>query len=117
MTKEQERELDHLCAAVCKALAFYRCERCGKADSLQWHHVFTRRIRALRWLLLNSVCLCSGCHFWWHTVAQGGAQWEWFAEKYGANRLRQLREAQRSGGRPDYDETRRELEAHRGGEK
>jgi hypothetical protein len=81
-----EKELDTLAGKLCKLLAGNRCERCGSSGPLDWHHIVTRRIKRLRWDMRNSLCLCKGCHFWWHNVAQLGAQWVWLEHKYGPHR-------------------------------
>jgi predicted restriction endonuclease len=49
-------------SARVKERAGWKCELCGKPDRLQSHHVFTRSIKATRWLLDNGVCLCAGHH-------------------------------------------------------
>jgi hypothetical protein len=43
-----------------------RCERCGKTSTLQTAHIYSRNYKHLRWEPENLICLCSGCHFWWH---------------------------------------------------
>jgi hypothetical protein len=42
------------------------CERCGKTTTLQAAHIYSRNYKHLRWDMENLICLCSGCHFWWH---------------------------------------------------
>jgi 5-methylcytosine-specific restriction endonuclease McrA len=59
-------ELDTLARNATLARAGHACERCGRSERLQWHHVYTRAIRSLRWDLDNLICLCAGCHLWWH---------------------------------------------------
>lgn len=78
-----EKELDALASKLCKAVAGHKCVRCGATEYLQWHHIVTRRIKTLRWDMSNGLCLCRGCHFWWHNVAQMGEQWSWLDEKFG----------------------------------
>jgi len=39
------------------------CEICGKQELLQAHHLIRRGKLLFRYILLNGVCLCSGCHF------------------------------------------------------
>ena len=46
--------------------AFGKCERCGKKETLQTAHIYSRNYKHLRWDYENLLCLCSGCHFWWH---------------------------------------------------
>ncbi len=44
------------------------CERCGKGRpaQLQCAHIITRSNLHLRFNLQNALCLCAGCHFYWH---------------------------------------------------
>jgi len=43
------------------------CQKCGKKTNLQAAHIWTRARRSTRWLPLNGLCLCAGCHqFWAH---------------------------------------------------
>lgn|SRR5512135_709457 len=39
------------------------CQKCGKRETLQAAHIISRKHFALRWDLLNGLCLCYGCHF------------------------------------------------------
>jgi 5-methylcytosine-specific restriction endonuclease McrA len=44
------------------------CQRCGKSENLQCSHIHSREKMSVRWDLLNSFCLCAGCHkYFWHT--------------------------------------------------
>jgi len=110
-----ERELDALAGRIVKTRAGYRCERCGRGGAdgnggvvLHCHHIYTRSIKRMKWLLLNLICLCQGCHHWWHEVAQGGEQWDWLVEKFGGERLRRLQmiKAQRGQKNPDLKLTK-----------
>jgi hypothetical protein len=38
------------------------CEVCGKSENLNAHHLIGRRDLSLRWVPMNGVCLCAGCH-------------------------------------------------------
>jgi predicted restriction endonuclease len=69
--------------------AGHRCEKCGKGERLQWHHVYTRAILSLRWDMDNLVCLCAGCHLWWHHNPLDAAAW--FESKVGAARVSRLK--------------------------
>lgn len=60
-------KLDKLVGERVKAIG--KCERCGRGKNevqLQTAHIYSRRYKHLRWELENLLCLCSGCHFWWH---------------------------------------------------
>jgi|SRR3972149_5770583 len=59
-----------------------RCEWCGSTtNQMNWAHVISRSNKALRWDLMNGMCLCSYCHAWkWHDSPLEGVAW--FREKY-----------------------------------
>ena len=42
------------------------CQRCGRTEHLNAHHIFTKKAHpSVRHDLENGVCLCAGCHLWW----------------------------------------------------
>lgn len=85
-----EIDLDRRARTACLVAAGGRCERCGTSDgNLEHHHVFTRRVRVLRWRLENALALCPSCHRWWHASRKRAI--EWFVEKFGQARLELLR--------------------------
>lgn len=88
------KELDRLCRAVVFERDGNCCMRCGKTDHLQWAHVYSRRYRALRWLPLNSMCLCAGCHLAWHHRPLEAMKW--WTEKVGAEKAAMLEMAAKS---------------------
>lgn len=94
--RRTELELDRHARLACLAAAGGRCERCGSEGALEWHHVVSRRLRALRWLLENSLCLCPSCHRWWHASPRRAALW--FVERFGQDRLDRLHELRRKAG-------------------
>lgn len=98
-----EQELDELARKLCRKIAGERCERCGGANVLQWHHIVTRRVKALRWDMRNALCLCKGCHFWWHNLAQMGEQWAWLEQRFGERRRDFLRIALAAAGKSKVD--------------
>jgi 5-methylcytosine-specific restriction endonuclease McrA len=62
-----EELLDDLCRALVFLRDGYTCRRCRlPRRDIQWHHIVTRRKKAMRWDPRNTLCLCSGCHVWWH---------------------------------------------------
>jgi len=81
-------EIDALARRATFERAKRGCERCGTRDRLQWHHVFSRAIVSLRWDLDNLLCLCSGCHLWWHHNPLEAAAW--FTKYAGADRCKRL---------------------------
>ena len=60
--KPPVRTLDNLWSKLVKEKAHHICERCGKRESLNSHHVFGRRSYSVRWDIDNGVCLCASCH-------------------------------------------------------
>jgi hypothetical protein len=50
-----------------KAMAFQRdgftCQKCGKDDVIQPHHVIRRANKRVRWDIHNIITLCKACHF------------------------------------------------------
>ena len=57
-------KLDKLVSEQVRSLGY--CERCHKKINLQCAHIYSRSYKHLRWERENLLCLCSGCHFWWH---------------------------------------------------
>jgi hypothetical protein len=57
-------KLDKLTSEIIRAHG--SCERCDKKENLQCAHIYSRNYKHLRWDMENLLCLCSGCHFWWH---------------------------------------------------
>jgi hypothetical protein len=57
-------KLDKLVSEKVRSIG--KCERCGKTTTLQAAHIYSRTYKHLRWDPENLICLCSGCHFWWH---------------------------------------------------
>jgi len=60
---------DALAAWCVKALAGFKCSRCGtpgqgdsRLEGLEWSHRVKRRFRSVRWDLDNADCLCRTCH-------------------------------------------------------
>lgn len=45
-----------------KEQANFKCEYCGKIDTLNSHHIFSRSNHSVRWDLDNGVCLCVAHH-------------------------------------------------------
>ena len=55
--------LDVLWSHIIKKVG--KCERCGRTYNLQAAHIHSRSNRSTRWILLNGLCLCGGCHLFW----------------------------------------------------
>ena len=63
-----------MAAWLCKAMAGFKCSRCGKVglgssriEGLEWSHRIKRRHRSVRWDPDNSDCLCAECHRYYET--------------------------------------------------
>ena len=58
-------KLDRVVSEIVRARGY--CVKCRRNnDTLQAAHIFSRSNRAVRWDLMNILCLCAGCHFWVH---------------------------------------------------
>lgn len=53
------------------------CEWChSTTNQMQWAHVIGRGNKALRWDIMNAMCLCAGCHLWkWHQSPLEAQEW------------------------------------------
>lgn len=100
----QTAALDRLCKEVVFLRDKATCQRCGTTSGkLDWAHVHTRRIKALRWDLNNSLALCAKDHFWWHQFPLEGARW--FMEYFPA-RADALRDRSAWAVKPNIEEIR-----------
>jgi hypothetical protein len=52
-----------------------RCRRCGSVNHLQCSHIYSRANLAVRWDKDNAICLCAGCHWWWHKNPVDAIDW------------------------------------------
>lgn len=85
--KRMRNKLDHIFSLKIRERG--ACERCGKKETLQASHIYSRSNLAVRWDLDNCFCYCAGCHFWWHkNPVEAG---EWTKEKMGNERYQALR--------------------------
>lgn len=73
--KTLTKKLDTAWSKAVKKRAGFKCEVCGKTESLNSHHVVGRRNRRLRWELFNGVCLCAGCHTFKLKSAHQNPEW------------------------------------------
>lgn len=105
-------ELDRLARAACLERAGHRCEKCGKRENLQWHHVYTRSILSLRHDLDNLVAICGGCHLWAHHNPLDFTAW--FTDKYGPARADRLRLARATRRKTDLEALLIQLRARSG---
>jgi len=60
--KKLKLKADKLFSQYIRSLG--KCEWCGRRNGvqLQCAHIFSRRFLVTRWLDLNAMCLCAGCH-------------------------------------------------------
>ena len=61
-TKISRTYLDSLWARAVKKLANNKCEYCGKEETLNSHHLFSRNNHSVRWDVENGICLCVSHH-------------------------------------------------------
>ena len=85
--KTLKRNLDNVTREIIRLRDEYTCQRCGKRyspdnakGSLDWSHIYSRTRLSMRWLLLNGILMCCGCHKWWHDNPTDSGKW--FAEKW-----------------------------------
>lgn len=100
-----KKRLDDLWAKIVKILAGNRCEKCGRSDTLNSHHVFSRSNHSVRWDFDNGVCLCAGCHCLNNDSAHKAPLEfaEWFKKKRGEKIYEHLRIKASQIYKPDYD--------------
>lgn len=60
--KAVDLDLDNAWSELVKLRAGKKCEVCGKPDSLNSHHIYSRSKRSVRWDVMNGICLCVGHH-------------------------------------------------------
>lgn len=62
-----------------------RCEYCGKQETLNAHHIFSRSNLTMRWLISNGVCVCVAHHVFGNISFHKAPieMLEWIKEKRG----------------------------------
>jgi len=60
--KTLEKNCMKLWADIVKKRAKNRCEKCGRSDTLNSHHIYSRSNKAVRFDIDNGACLCAGHH-------------------------------------------------------
>jgi hypothetical protein len=58
------KKADKLWSEIIKLQAKGKCEVCGKTESLNSHHIFSRSNMRMRHNLENGVCACVSHHVW-----------------------------------------------------
>ena len=66
---------DKLFSKIIRSQGF--CTRCGekKYELLQPAHIYSRKFNSVRFDEDNTLCLCSGCHFWAHANPTEFTKW------------------------------------------
>ena len=94
--KTLKRNLDNITSQIVKIRDDYTCQKCNKKCALtvskhkkftveayfgyHWAHIYSRDRLSMRWLLLNALGLCAGCHREWHSNPIDSEKW--FKLKY-----------------------------------
>lgn len=73
MKKSHTSKLDTLMGQMVRQKGY--CEKCGNKETLQACHIFTRKIRGVRWSPLNLLCLCASCHRFAHDRPTQFSEW------------------------------------------
>lgn len=76
--KSLTNKADRIWSSRVKVRAAGRCERCGRYEGVQSHHVVSRKNRRLRFDVRNGCATCAGCHWFAHQHPLAFAKW--FAE-------------------------------------
>lgn len=72
------RKLDKRMSDIVRSLGY--CQRCGphvpqRYEILQCAHIYSRTYRSVRWERQNLLCLCAGCHFYFHRNPLEFGEW------------------------------------------
>ena len=62
--KGLKRKLDKLVSEITRKKG--KCEHCKKSEKLQTAHIFSRTYNSTRFYPDNLLCLCAGCHWFFH---------------------------------------------------
>lgn len=105
--------IDNLWSKLVKIKAHNKCEKCGKQNALNSHHVYSRSNRSTRWDLNNGVCLCVGCHIFSSKFSAHKTPLEfveWIRDSRGADWYSDLRTKAREIYKPDYFKIKQQLD-------
>lgn len=95
MTRGQIAQLDREFSLLIRSKG--KCERCNSTQHLQTSHIYSRRYMSIRWSVMNAMCLCAGCHWWWTlNPTEAGA---WALRVLGEDHLNALRIAKMAYGK------------------
>lgn len=73
MTKAQIAQLDREFSLLIRSDG--KCRRCCSTQHLQTSHIYSRRYMSIRWSVMNAMCLCAGCHLFWHHNPTEAVAW------------------------------------------
>ncbi len=88
------RECDRIFALAVKERDGWACRACGTHMHPQCAHLVSRRYHAVRWNLVNAVCLCAGCHV---KFTHDPIAWEDWCNERWPGRLESLKVQARAG--------------------
>jgi len=85
--KKLKEELDNLWSKLVKLKARNKCEYCGREDTLNSHHIYSRSNPAVRWDERNGCCLCALHHvLGQHSFHKSPIEMlDWLRDKRGEN--------------------------------
>jgi len=76
------KKLDDVWKVVIKERDGYKCQVCGRTDTLNSHHIIGKRNKVTRWEMDNGICLCTSHHVFGLKSAHQSPIWfaEWLKE-------------------------------------
>lgn len=108
------KKLDVITAQLVKYRDNWICQRCGRgfperynmegrriAQGLDWAHIVGRKCHATRWILVNSVSLCYGCHSYFEQHPHKFKKW--VTDRIGKKMYSRLEREQDRGEAPDKE--------------
>lgn len=82
-----KKKLDKLCSEITRTKGY--CEKCGRHEGLQTHHIWGRVNLSVRWDLENLLCLCPRCH--WDATNKNPIFNEWLVQHLGEFKYNELK--------------------------
>lgn len=94
LRKPKYVSLDDTWSKAVKERVGYKCEYCGKTETLNSHHIFSRSNKKVRWDMDNGICLCVLHHvFGIFSAHKSPLEFgEWLKETRGIDWYERLRE-------------------------
>jgi 5-methylcytosine-specific restriction endonuclease McrA len=77
LKQPSEAVLKHLRAKAVFTRDGFQCLKCGRNDTLAPSHIYPQgRYQRMKWLMINIITLCYGCHFhFWHKHPLAASEW------------------------------------------